>query len=76
MPSYGGVNIFGTAVTMSTADHPRESQVNSYFGLSGLEMLDGGSRGRVTEAGGLLFGPTPASPSPRRSRRSAPSPTA
>ncbi len=59
MPSYGGVNIFGTAVSMSTADHPREKQINSYFGLSGLETLDGGSRGRVTEARGVLFGPTP-----------------
>ncbi len=59
MPSYGGVNIFGTAVTMSTADHLREKQVNSFFGLSGLETLDGGARGRVTEVTGVLFGPTP-----------------
>ena len=56
MPSYGGVNIFGTAVTMSTADNPRETQVNSYFGLSGLETLDGGLRGRYTLVAGLLFG--------------------
>jgi hypothetical protein len=60
MASYGSVNIFGTAVTMSTADHPREKQVNSFFGLSGLETLDGGLRGRVTEVKGLLFGPMPA----------------
>jgi hypothetical protein len=59
MASYGSVNIFGTAVTMSTADHPREKQVNSFFGLSGLETLDGGLRGRVTEVKGLLFGPMP-----------------
>jgi hypothetical protein len=59
MASYGGVNIFGTAVTMSTADHPREKQVNSFFGLSGLETLDGGLRGRITEVKGLLFGPMP-----------------
>jgi hypothetical protein len=57
MASYGSVNIFGTAVTMSTADHPREKQVNSFFGLSGLETLDGGSRGRITDVKGLLFGP-------------------
>jgi len=61
MPSYGGVNIFGMAMTMSTADHPREKQVNSYFGLSGLETLDGGARGRVTEASGVLIGSTPVS---------------
>jgi hypothetical protein len=58
MPSYGGVNIFGVSVTMSTADHPREKQVNSFFGLSGLETLDGGSRGRITEVSGILYGPT------------------
>lgn len=58
MPSYGGVNIFGASVTMSTIDHPREKQINSFFGLSGLETLDGGSRGRFTEVGGLLYGPS------------------
>jgi hypothetical protein len=61
MPSYGGSNIFGTAVTMSTVDQPRAKQVNSFFGLSGIEALDGGSRGRFTEVGGLLYGPSPAS---------------
>ena len=60
MPSYGGVNIFGASVTMSTVDSPREKQVNSFFGLSGLETLDGGSRGRVTEVGGILYGAGPA----------------
>ena len=56
MPSFGGVNIFGTAVTMSTADHPREKQVNSFFGVSGLETLDGGMRGRTTTVSGVLSG--------------------
>jgi hypothetical protein len=56
MPSFGGTNIFGTAVSMNTEDHPREKQVNSFFGVSGLETLDGGSRGRYTHASGLLFG--------------------
>src|ERR1700761_6415825 len=61
MPSYGGVNIFGAAVTMSTVDQPREKQINSFFGLSGLEALDGGSRGRFTEVSGLLYGSSAAS---------------
>ena len=56
MASYGGVAIFGTAVTMSTADLPRESQVNSFFGVNGLELLDGGFRGRVTRVRGVLYG--------------------
>jgi hypothetical protein len=60
MPTFGGVNIFGTAVTMSTIDQPRAKQVNSFFGLSGLEALDGGSRGRFTEVSGLLYGSSPA----------------
>ena len=59
MASFGNVNLFGIAVTMSTADHPREKQINSYFGLSGLETLDGGSRGRVTSVGGVLAGASP-----------------
>jgi hypothetical protein len=56
MASYGGVAIFGAAVSMTTADNPRETQVNSYFGLNGLETLDGGSRGRITDARGVLYG--------------------
>jgi hypothetical protein len=59
MASFGGVNIFGTAVSMVTADNPREKQINAFFGLSGLETLDGGSRGRITRVTGLLFGQSP-----------------
>jgi hypothetical protein len=59
MASFGGANIFGSAVSMTTSDNPREKQLNAYFGLSGLESLDGGSRGRVTEVAGLLFGNSP-----------------
>src|SRR5689334_1561156 len=61
MASFGGTNIFGTAVSMITADNPREKQLNAYFGLSGLESLDGGSRGRVTHVTGLLYGNSAAS---------------
>jgi hypothetical protein len=60
MPSFGGSNIFGGAVTMSTADNPREKQLNAFFGVSGLEMLDGGLRGRMTHVTGLLYGASPA----------------
>lgn len=59
MASFGGVNIFGTAVSMVTSDNPRERQLNAYFGLSGLESLDGGLRGRVTLVNGLLHGDSP-----------------
>ncbi len=60
MPSFGGSNIFGGAVTMSTADNPREKQLNAFFGVSGLEMLDGGLRGRMTHVTGLLYGASAA----------------
>ncbi len=56
MPSYGGVGIFGAAVTMTTSDNPRETQVNSFFGINGLETLDGGFRGRITHVRGVLYG--------------------
>ena len=60
MASFGGSNIFGYAVSMITTDNPRENQINAFFGLSGLESLDGGSRGRVTHASGLLAGDSAA----------------
>lgn len=59
MASYGGVQIFGTAVSMITVDYPRAKQVNSFFGISGLEFLDGGMRGRFTNVTGVLFGQSP-----------------
>lgn len=56
MPSFAGLNLFGIAVTMSTADNPRERQENSFPGLSGVESLDMGSRGRFTSVEGTLMG--------------------
>lgn len=56
MANYGGNAIFGSAVVMTTADIQRQSQVNSFFGINGLETLDGGFRGRVTKVRGVLYG--------------------
>jgi hypothetical protein len=56
MASYNGVGIFGASVSMTTADNPRETQVNSFFGINGLETLDGGFRGRTTKVHGVLYG--------------------
>lgn len=58
MANFGGNAIFGAAVSMATADVARQSQVNSFFGINGLEMLDGGARGRVTRVRGVLHGPS------------------
>ena len=56
MPNFGGMTIFGSAVSMATSDIARQSQVNSFFGINGLETLDGGFRGRVTRVRGVLSG--------------------
>jgi len=56
MASYGGVGIFGVSVSMTTSDYPREAQLNSFFGINGIELLDGGFRGRITNAQGVLSG--------------------
>jgi hypothetical protein len=56
MAFYGNVGIFGAAVSMTTSDNPRECQVNSFFGINGLETLDGGFRGRITRVRGVLYG--------------------
>ena len=56
MASYAGANIFGIGVRMRTAVNPRDRQVNSYPGVNGLEVLDGGSRGLVTLVAGTLIG--------------------
>jgi len=58
MASYGGVSIFGYSVSMMTVDYPRETQVNSFFGINGVESLDGGFRGRITRVQGVLAGQT------------------
>jgi hypothetical protein len=54
MASYRGSAIFGRAVRMKTADNPRAEQKNGFFGLSGIETLDGGLRGRTTVAQGVF----------------------
>jgi hypothetical protein len=60
MASYGGVDIFGLSVSLTTADNPRQAQENKYFGLDGIERLDGGLAGRYTTARGVHFGVTAA----------------
>lgn len=58
MPSYNGVNIFGTSVRMATGVLNPAVQMNTFFGLSGVEKLSGGFRGRVTNVTGVLRGAT------------------
>lgn len=51
---FNGEYIFGVNVTMVTVDPPRETQVNSFLGINGVEILDHGSRQRYTEVTGQL----------------------
>jgi hypothetical protein len=54
--TFNGSNIFGAVVQMATADNPRAVQQNAFAGVSGVEGLDHGSRGRFTVAAGTHAG--------------------
>lgn len=56
MASFGGNLVFGSAVRFTRSDNPREAQINSYFGLSGVERIDGGGRGGTFHVTGLHAG--------------------
>lgn len=59
MPSYGNFNIFGRSVRMQTTKRERSEQANEYFGLTGIESLDGGGRGFITEVNGVYVAASP-----------------
>jgi hypothetical protein len=61
MATFGNQAIFGTGVTFSTSNRPRQTQVNSFFGINGVEVIDGGNRGRETIVSGTLIAPDSAS---------------
>jgi hypothetical protein len=56
MASYGGANIFGWSVSIAMNPNPSEVQYNAFFGISGVQSLYGGGRGRVFLISGLLVG--------------------
>ncbi len=56
MATYGGVNIFGKAVRMMVRDTPTERQETAYPGVSGVESIGLGSRGRFVEVSGTVYG--------------------
>jgi hypothetical protein len=56
MASFNGVNLFGLVRSLTTGDNRRASQINSFNGLNGLEVLDGGARGLITIVQGVLYG--------------------
>lgn len=59
MPGYGGnATVFGVSVRMAPTLNDRAAQRNAYPGLSGVELIDLGGRGRMTTIRGRLFGST------------------
>lgn len=56
MMTYNGENIFGVATRCRHVVNPRAQQVDSYFGVNGVRVLDGGGRGRTFQVRGVLVG--------------------
>jgi hypothetical protein len=57
--TYDGSNIFGVAVSCVMVLNPAAEQVNAFFGVTGVQSLFGGLRGRVFEVSGVLVAPDP-----------------
>lgn len=56
MATFNGVTIFGTDVVITPQANPREEQRDGFFGISGVERKDGGSRGWVLRVSGRHSG--------------------
>lgn len=58
IPSFGSVQIFGICWHVSNDIAERDAQQNVYAGLSGVEHIDMGGRGRMSVVRGILTGAT------------------
>jgi hypothetical protein len=54
-PTYGGQPIFGAAVHIVQIPTSCATQLEAFFGVSGLLAVFGGSRGRTFQIDGVLF---------------------
>jgi len=52
--TYDGQAIFGLAVSVHHQMNPTAQQMNSFFGIQGVQAVFGGTRGRVFYINGLL----------------------
>lgn len=59
-PTFGGLAMFGQAVNMHMTPNANAAQIAAFFGVFGVQSLDGGQRGRIHEVTGLMVGATPA----------------
>lgn len=55
-----GSAVFGIAVRVQHVPHASAQQVSSFFGVSGTQMIFGGTRGRTFMIQGVLVGDTVA----------------
>jgi len=60
IPTYGGSAIFGPAAQIVMAVQPNAVELITYFGVDGVQQLDGGTRGRTLTVTGVLVDATPA----------------
>ena len=54
MATLDGFPIFGSAVNIVHTPHPNAQQLNEFFGVSGVQTLFGGARGRTFMISGVL----------------------
>jgi hypothetical protein len=54
--TYDGSNIFGQSVSVRMEINPSAAQLNEFFGVTGMQSLFGGGRGRVFLVSGVLLG--------------------
>lgn len=59
-PTYGNLPIFGYAVHITPVVNPNASQIAAFFGVEGVQSLDGGMRGRVFQVEGIIAGQSTA----------------
>ena len=54
-PTYGGVPIFGLAVSIEQIPHEAATQLEAFFGVPGYLSVFGGTRGRTFQVSGVLY---------------------
>lgn len=57
--SYDGRLIFGVAVKIQHVPNANAGQINTFFGVTGAQAIDGGGRGRAFMVEAVFVGPDP-----------------
>lgn len=59
-PSFGGLYLFGEAVHIEHTPNANAQQIAAFFGVTGVQSMTGGGRGRAFMIQGVLPGLNPA----------------